>query len=86
MMRLYVRLLERSLRPEVAAHVVGDLVEQRQRGHAWLLREGLWWWIVTVLIACAATLLRETSTARWLLGRVGRGTVQPAIDTRAPLG
>ena len=41
MTRIYTWLLERALRPDVATHVVGDLLEQRDRGQLWLLRETL---------------------------------------------
>ncbi|MDB4874892.1 MAG: efflux transporter, permease protein [Gemmatimonadetes bacterium] len=36
-----IRLLERSLRPDVAVHVAGDLAEQQERGALWTLRETL---------------------------------------------
>lgn len=41
MMRFCVWLLERTLEPDLAAHVVGDLIEQRDRGPLWLLGETL---------------------------------------------
>jgi putative ABC transport system permease protein len=39
--RLCVRLLERTLRADLADHVVGDLLEQRSRGSLWMLAETL---------------------------------------------
>ena len=39
MIRVAVWLLERFLRPEVSTSVVGDLLEQRQRGSLWVFRE-----------------------------------------------
>ena len=39
MIRVAIWLLERSLRPEVSASVIGDLIEQQQRGTLWILRE-----------------------------------------------
>ncbi|MEO6877793.1 MAG: ABC transporter permease, partial [Gemmatimonadaceae bacterium] len=39
--RLCIRLLERTLRTDIADHVVGDLLEQRRRGPLWLLGETL---------------------------------------------
>ncbi|MFI5243329.1 MAG: ABC transporter permease, partial [Gemmatimonadales bacterium] len=41
MIRFCVWLLERSLRPDLAEHVIGDLVEQQQQGMWWALRETL---------------------------------------------
>ena len=41
MMRFCIWLLERFLRPEVSASVVGDLIEQRDRGLVWMLGETL---------------------------------------------
>jgi putative ABC transport system permease protein len=40
-MRLCIWLLERFLRPEVSASVVGDLLEQRERGALWIYSETL---------------------------------------------
>jgi putative ABC transport system permease protein len=39
MIRFCIWLLERSLRPDLAAHVIGDLVEQEERGPLWMLGE-----------------------------------------------
>ena len=39
MIRLCIWLLERSLRADLAEHVIGDLLEQQQRGSLWMLRE-----------------------------------------------
>jgi putative ABC transport system permease protein len=39
MIRFCIWLLERSLRPEIAEHVIGDLVEQQRRGAWWIVRE-----------------------------------------------
>ena len=39
MIRLSIWLLERSLRPEVSASVIGDLIEQQRRGNLWILAE-----------------------------------------------
>ena len=41
MMRFCLWLLERSLRPEVSASVIGDLIEQRARGGLWIAAETL---------------------------------------------
>jgi putative ABC transport system permease protein len=41
MMRACIWLLERFLRPEVSASVVGDLIEQRERGPLWICAETL---------------------------------------------
>jgi putative ABC transport system permease protein len=41
MMRLCIWLLERFLRPEVSASVIGDLIEQRDRGAFWIASETL---------------------------------------------
>jgi putative ABC transport system permease protein len=41
MMRACIWLLERFLRPEVSASVVGDLIEQRDRGVLWICGETL---------------------------------------------
>jgi len=40
-MRFCIWLLERLLRPEVSASVVGDLIEQRERGAFWIYAETL---------------------------------------------
>jgi putative ABC transport system permease protein len=39
MIRFCIWLLERALMPEIADHVIGDLIEQQERGSAWMLRE-----------------------------------------------
>ena len=39
MIRFCIWLLERSLRADLAEHVIGDLLEQQQRGSLWMLRE-----------------------------------------------
>jgi putative ABC transport system permease protein len=39
MIRAAIWLLERFLRPEVSASVIGDLIEQRERGAFWVVRE-----------------------------------------------
>lgn len=39
MIRFCIWLLERSLLPELAEHVTGDLLEQQERGEWWMLRE-----------------------------------------------
>ena len=39
MIRFAIWILERSLRPEVSASVIGDLIEQQQRGALWILGE-----------------------------------------------
>ena len=39
MIRFCIWLLERSLRADVAEHVIGDLIEQQDRGPLWMLRE-----------------------------------------------
>jgi putative ABC transport system permease protein len=41
MLRFCIWLLERALSPDFAAHVVGDLIEQRDRGPLWILGETL---------------------------------------------
>ena len=41
MRRLCVRLLERFLPPNLADHVIGDLMEQQHRGPFWMLRQTL---------------------------------------------
>ncbi|HEY4217197.1 MAG TPA: ABC transporter permease [Gemmatimonadaceae bacterium] len=41
MIRFCVWLLERTLRADLADHVIGDLTEQRDRGPLWLLAEAL---------------------------------------------
>ncbi|MEP6491191.1 MAG: ADOP family duplicated permease [bacterium] len=40
-MRMCIRLLERWLAPDLADHVTGDLIEQRERGILWMLGETL---------------------------------------------
>ncbi len=39
MIRIAIWVLERSLRPEVSASVIGDLIEQQGRGSLWILGE-----------------------------------------------
>ncbi len=39
MIRFCIWLLERALMPELASHVIGDLVEQQERGALWMLGE-----------------------------------------------
>jgi putative ABC transport system permease protein len=39
MIRFCIWLLERSLRPDLASHVIGDLIEQEERGPFWMLGE-----------------------------------------------
>jgi putative ABC transport system permease protein len=39
MIRFCIWLLERSLRPDLASHVIGDLIEQEERGPLWMLGE-----------------------------------------------
>ena len=39
MIRFCIWLLERSLRADLAEHVIGDLLEQQERGSLWMLRE-----------------------------------------------
>jgi putative ABC transport system permease protein len=39
MIRFCIWLLERSLRTDLAEHVIGDLLEQQERGSLWMLRE-----------------------------------------------
>jgi putative ABC transport system permease protein len=39
MIRFAIWILERSLRPEVSASVIGDLIEQQQRGALWIFGE-----------------------------------------------
>ena len=39
MIRFCIWLLERTLVPELASHVIGDLVEQQERGPLWMLAE-----------------------------------------------
>jgi putative ABC transport system permease protein len=39
MINLCIWVLERSLRHDLAEHVIGDLLEQRERGSLWMLRE-----------------------------------------------
>jgi putative ABC transport system permease protein len=41
MIRFCIWLLERTLRPDLTEHVIGDLVEQQDRGAAWMLFETL---------------------------------------------
>ena len=45
----------------------------------WLLREGLWWWLATLLVACVVALLRQAQTPRWAARVVGgNATVRPS--------
>ena len=39
MIRFCTWLLERSLRADLGEHVIGDLLEQQERGSLWMLRE-----------------------------------------------
>ena len=39
MIRFCIWLLERALRPDLASHVIGDLIEQQERGSLWMLCE-----------------------------------------------
>ena len=39
MIRFCIWLLERSLVPDLAEHVIGDLIEQQDRGPLWMLGE-----------------------------------------------
>jgi len=39
MIRFCIWLLERSLRPDLGEHVIGDLIEQEDRGSLWMLGE-----------------------------------------------
>ena len=41
MIRFCIWLLERALRPDLAEHVIGDLIEQQDRGASWMLVETL---------------------------------------------
>ena len=41
MIRFCIWLLQKSLRKDLAEHVIGDLTEQQERGSLWMLRETL---------------------------------------------
>ncbi len=59
----------------------GDALEPVIRiGGAWLLRELLWWWLMTVLISLIVGLMRGAPMIEWARERFSRGPATKAVS------
>jgi hypothetical protein len=50
-------------------------------GLTWLVREAMWWWLVTVLIAGTIVCLRDSTSGSWLIGHL-RATRAAVLRSR----